>query len=114
VRSIETAETVMETNGDGFGGTSPSRQGAGTETFVPQNLSVAAAELQNCFGNFTDSPRVFHSEASYRRRGSIMRQPGWPHNRWAWPGAGPRPPIVWAAPGPPPAHVRSLVLFREK
>jgi hypothetical protein len=36
VRSMETAETAMETDGDGFGGTSPSRQGAGTETSVPQ------------------------------------------------------------------------------
>jgi hypothetical protein len=49
VRSMETAETTMETNGDGSGGTSPSRQGAGTETSVPQNLSTVAAELRNCF-----------------------------------------------------------------
>jgi hypothetical protein len=36
VRSMETVETVMETDGDGSGGTSPSRQGAGIETSVPQ------------------------------------------------------------------------------
>jgi hypothetical protein len=36
-------------------GTSPSRQGAGTETSVPRNSSVAVAELQNCSGNFADS-----------------------------------------------------------
>jgi hypothetical protein len=30
VRSMETAETAMETDGDGSGGTSPSRQGAGS------------------------------------------------------------------------------------
>jgi hypothetical protein len=30
VRSMETAETAMETDGDGSGGTSPSRQGAET------------------------------------------------------------------------------------
>jgi hypothetical protein len=35
VRSMETAETTMETDGDGSGGTSPSWQGAGTETSVP-------------------------------------------------------------------------------
>jgi hypothetical protein len=29
VRSMETAEMVMETDGDGSGGTSPSRQGVG-------------------------------------------------------------------------------------
>jgi hypothetical protein len=46
VRSMETVEMAMETDGDGSGGTSPSRQGARTETSIPQNLSVA--ELQNC------------------------------------------------------------------
>jgi hypothetical protein len=35
VRSMETAETAMETDGDGSGGTSPSQQGAGTETSIP-------------------------------------------------------------------------------
>jgi hypothetical protein len=49
VRSMETAETAMETDGDGSGGTSPSWQGAETETSVPQNSSVAAAELRNYF-----------------------------------------------------------------
>jgi hypothetical protein len=56
VRSMEMAETVMEVDGDGFGGTFSSRQGAGTETSVPQNSSAAMAELQNCYGNFVDSP----------------------------------------------------------
>jgi hypothetical protein len=37
VRSMETTETAMETDRDGSGGTSPSRQGAGTKTSVPQN-----------------------------------------------------------------------------
>ena len=32
-------------DGDGSGGNSPSRQGAGTETSVPRNLSLMAAEL---------------------------------------------------------------------
>jgi hypothetical protein len=51
---MEMAETVMETDGDGFGGTSLSRQGAGTETSIPRNLSSTAAALQNCSGNFAD------------------------------------------------------------
>jgi hypothetical protein len=55
VRSMETAETATETDGDGSGGTSPSRQGAGTETSVPRNLASTAAALRNCFGNFADS-----------------------------------------------------------
>jgi hypothetical protein len=36
-------------DGDGSGGTSPSRQGARTETSVPRNSSTVAAELRNCF-----------------------------------------------------------------
>jgi hypothetical protein len=39
---------------DGSGGTSPSQQGARTETFVPQNLSVMTAELQNSFSKNAD------------------------------------------------------------
>jgi hypothetical protein len=54
VRSMETAETAMETDRDGSGGTSQSRQGAETETSVPQKLSSTAAALRNCSGNFAD------------------------------------------------------------
>jgi hypothetical protein len=43
VRSMETAETAMETDGDGSRGTSLSRQDAETETSIPQNSSSAAA-----------------------------------------------------------------------
>jgi hypothetical protein len=71
VRSMETAKTAMETDGDGSGGTSPSQQGAGTETSVPQNSSVVAAELRNCSRNFAHCFRVFRPEASYRRRGIV-------------------------------------------
>jgi hypothetical protein len=114
VRSMETAETVMETDGDGSGGTSPSRQGVGTETSIPRNSSAAAAELQNYSGNFTDCFRVFRREALYRRRGVVMSGPGAPHHRWAWPGLGPRPLMVCPASGPSPAPVRSSSSVREK
>jgi hypothetical protein len=40
-------------DGDGSGGTSPSQQGAGTETSVPQNLLVAA-ELRDFFWKIAD------------------------------------------------------------
>jgi hypothetical protein len=66
VRSMETVETAMETDGDGSGGTSPSRQGAGTDTSVPRNLSSMAAALRNCTGKNADSFWVFHREAFYR------------------------------------------------
>jgi hypothetical protein len=114
VRSMETADTAMETDGDDSGGTSPFRQGAGIETYVPRNSSVAAAELRNCSRNFADSPRVFRPEASYRRRGIVRRRLGAPHNRWARPGPGPRPLIVWLASGPSSALVRSSSFVREK
>jgi hypothetical protein len=48
VSPMETVETALEIDGDGSGGTSPSWQGARTETSVPQNLSSmggGAAEL---------------------------------------------------------------------
>ena len=73
VRSMETAETAMETDGDGSGGTSPSWQGAGTETSVPRNLSSTAAELRNCSGKNADCFRVFCREAFYRRRGDTSQ-----------------------------------------
>jgi hypothetical protein len=111
---METSEMAMETNGDGSGGTSPSRQGAGIETSVPRNLSAAAAELRNYSGNFADSSRVFRPEASYRQRGIVRSGPGWPHNGWAWPGAGSRLPIVWPASGPSPAPVWSSSFVRVK
>jgi hypothetical protein len=62
VRSMETVETVIETDGDGSGGTSPSRQGAETETSVPQNLSSTTAALRNCSGKNADCFRVWTSE----------------------------------------------------
>jgi hypothetical protein len=58
---METAETVMETNGDDSGGTSPSRQGDETETSVPRNFSSTAVALRNCFGKNTDCFRVWTS-----------------------------------------------------
>jgi hypothetical protein len=35
--------------------------------------------MQNSSGNFIDSFRVFHPEASYRRRGGVRGLPGPPH-----------------------------------
>jgi hypothetical protein len=52
---METAEIAMETDGDGSRGTSSSRQGAGTETYVPRNSSAATAELWNYSGKLIGS-----------------------------------------------------------
>jgi hypothetical protein len=61
VRSMETVETVIETDGDGSGCTSPSWQGARTETSVSQNLSSMAAALWNCSQKNADCFRVWTS-----------------------------------------------------
>jgi hypothetical protein len=73
VRSMDTAETAMETDEDGSGGTFPSWQGARTQTSVPRNSSAAVAELQNSFWKIADLFRIFRPEASYRRRGVVRR-----------------------------------------
>jgi hypothetical protein len=80
VRLMETAETAMEIDGDGSGGSSPSRQGAETETSVPRNSSAVAAELRNSFSKIADCFRVFRREALYRRRGGVRGLPGPPHH----------------------------------
>jgi hypothetical protein len=53
-------------DGDGSRGTSPSWQGARTETSIPLNSSVAAVELQDFFWKIADRSRVFHRKALYR------------------------------------------------
>jgi hypothetical protein len=100
MRSMEMAETAMETNGDGSGGTSPSQQGAGTETSIPWNSSAVAVELRNSSGKFADCFRVFHQEASYRQRGVIRSGPGAPHHRWVRPRPGPHPLMERLPSGP--------------
>jgi hypothetical protein len=114
VRSMETAETVMETDGDGFGGTSLSRQGARIETSVPRNLSSMVAVLRNCSGKNADCFRVFRWEALYRRMGVVRSGPGGPHHSWARPGPRPRPLVVRVPSGPPPAPVWSSSFLRAK
>jgi hypothetical protein len=69
-------ETAMETDGDGSGGTSPSRQGAGIRTSIPQNLSSIGAALRNCSGKNADCFRVFETEVLNRRRGGVTGPPG--------------------------------------
>jgi hypothetical protein len=45
-------------NGDGSGGTSPSQQGAGTETYVPRNWSSTAAVLRNFYWENAERFRI--------------------------------------------------------
>jgi hypothetical protein len=66
---------------------------------------VVVAELQNSFSKITDQFRVFHPEAFYRQKGGIRGGASWPHHGAARLGAGPRPPVVSLAPGPPLSHL---------
>jgi hypothetical protein len=88
-------------DGDGFEGTSLSQQGARTETSVPRNLSVAAAELRDFFWKIAGRSRVFASEGTYRQKGSVRGGPGPPHHRVVRPGVHPRHPLMWWVTGPP-------------
>jgi hypothetical protein len=68
-----------DSDGDGSRRTSPFWEGARTETSVPQNSLVVAAELRNSFWKIADPPRVFRPETLYRRRGIVRGLPGHPH-----------------------------------
>ena len=45
-------EMVVEIDGDGSEGTSPSRQGAGTKTFCPPNLPFGGGGVAELFVDF--------------------------------------------------------------
>jgi hypothetical protein len=82
---------------DGSGGNSLSRQGARTETSVPQNWSSMAAALRNFSWIDADLFRVFASEGLYRRKGDVR---GWtrdPHHISARPEGGAPPGGVAAS-----------------
>ena len=52
-------EMVVEIDGDGSGGTSPSRQGAGTETFCPLNLPFGGGEATELLLEKCQTPQSF-------------------------------------------------------
>ena len=87
-------------DGDGSGGTSPSRQRAGTETSVPRNLSSMAAALRNPFWNMTGYFRVFASGAIYRRKDDGQSLRRWAPHATARQGVG-RAGLWGGAHGPP-------------
>src|SRR4051812_12259637 len=77
---------VVEIDGDGSGGTSPSRQGAGTETSIPRISPSVAAALRTFLWIFDCRSRVFSPGDFYRRTSEARRQPGGPHPLVARPG----------------------------
>jgi hypothetical protein len=68
-------------------------------------------DLQYVSRKSDPSLRFFPTRGLYRRRGIVRRWARWPHHGWARPRAGPRPPVVWPAYGPPPSHLRSSRSF---
>jgi hypothetical protein len=86
-------------DGDGSGGNSPSRQGAGIETSVPQNWSLMAAALRNFLWTETRLFRVFASERIYRQKGDVRGWTRGPHHLVVRPGEA-TPPYGVASPWP--------------
>jgi hypothetical protein len=57
------------------------------------------------------TPAPFRSEGICRRKEGSRRRPRRPHNRWAWPGLGCAPLVVWWPPGPSPSRLLALWVF---
>ena len=65
-------------DGDESGGTSPSRQDAGTGILVPRNLVAMAAEIGIASGEKGSGIRVSATGEIYMRRGGHQRRRGGP------------------------------------
>ena len=103
--AVEMAAVSMEKPS---GGTSPLRQGAGTEILSPRSW------LRDGGGSgrflWVSSIGIGFSDpgALYRRRGGAGGLTGGPHHRAARPRVDPHGPRVWPPYGPPSAVLRSL------
>src|SRR5215218_9067078 len=109
--AVEMAAVSMEKPS---GGTSPLRQGAGTETPVPQILASRWRRLWKVSRTVASSVRVFDAGALYRRKGSLGGGLGPPHHRAARPPLCPRQGVVWAPQGFPLAALGCSGCFRAK
>jgi hypothetical protein len=59
--------------------------------------------LQYVFWKSVRLFRVFPLRGIYRRKGDVRRWTRWSHHLVAWPGGGPRHPMVWLPLGPSPS-----------
>src|SRR4051812_47135787 len=91
-------------NGDGdeSGGTSPSRQGAGTRILSPQNLFLMAEEIGIASGEKGSALGVSTPRGKYRRRGVSRGPTRKPGGLLARPKVGPRQGPSWSLVVPPP------------
>ena len=87
-------------DGDESGGTSPSRQGAGTGILVPRSLMAMAAEIGIASGEKGSGIRVSSTGVKYMPKGGISGGLGGPGAPPARPGGGPRHQGAWSPGGP--------------
>ena len=100
-------------DGDESGGTSPSRQGAGTGIMVPRSLMGMAAEIGIASGEKGSGIRVSATGVKYRPKGGISGGLGGPGAPPARPGGGPRGQAAWSPCGSPPALLWPHGSFRN-
>ena len=100
-------------DGDESGGTSPSRQGAGTGILVPRSLMAMAAEIGIASGEKGSGIRVSSTVVKYMPKGVASRDLGGPGAPPARPGGGPRGQGAWIPSGPPPALLWPHGSFRN-
>src|SRR5215203_4167025 len=101
-------------DGEAFRGHFRVRQGAGTETPVPQILASRWRRLWKVSRTVASSVRVFDAGALYRRKGSVGGAKGRPHHRVAPAQPWPRHPIIWGPQAPPLAALGCSGCFRAK
>ena len=75
-------------DGDESGGTSPSRQDAGTGILVPRNLVAMAAEIEIASGEKGSGIEGFGTRVKYMPKGGISGDLGGPGALPARPGGG--------------------------
>ena len=90
-------------DGDESGGTSPSRQGAGTGILVPRSLMAMAAEIGIASGEKGSGIRVLSTDLKYMPKGVTGGVLGGPDAPPARPRGGPPRQAAWSPCGSPPA-----------
>ena len=100
-------------DGDESGGTSPSRQGAGTGILVPRSLMAMAAEIGIASGEKGSGIRVSATGVKYMPKGVARGAKGGPGGLARRPGVGPPGQGAWSPCGPPPALLWPQGSFRN-
>src|SRR3954470_20446828 len=99
-------EGVSNIDGDESGGTSSSRQGAGTGVLVPRSLLAMAAEIGISFGEKGSRIRVSSAGVKIGPKRGTRGGPSLPGGLVARPPPRPHGQAAWKTGGPPPALLR--------